>query len=65
MGFLTKFIGGTVRATVGTAVNVVADATTMFGVLTDKEEPYSVTNAKKVFEDVEESIEDLTNGDIV
>jgi hypothetical protein len=34
-------------------VSAVADAVTLFGSLTEREEPYTVTNIKQIVEDVE------------
>jgi hypothetical protein len=34
-------------------VSAVADAVTLFGALTEREEPYTVTNIKQIVDDVE------------
>ncbi len=52
--------GSLLKAAVGvvvTPVAVVADVVTMGGALSDKDEPYTVTNCKKVYENLENAVD--------
>ena len=61
MGFLDKLFEATVRATVGTAVSVLDDVTS----IGDGRGLKTVENLEKTVENVVESVEDLTDGDIL
>lgn len=64
MGFLSKLVSSGLQATVGTAINVVADTVTMGGLLTDQRESYTVSGIKKAKETIEESFDDLSDGEV-
>lgn len=56
-GILTNLTKAVVGAVIETPIAIVADVVTLGGVLTDKDEPYTVTSVKKVVENVEEATE--------
>lgn len=62
MGFLGKLVKGVIDVAL-VPVDVVKDVVTMGGAMTGKQEPYTVTRAKKVIEDVEKAGEDAGDGD--
>lgn len=64
MGFLAKLIGGTLQVTVGTAIGVVKDTVTMGGALID-EDPETIKQLKNGTKNITESLEDLSDGEIL
>jgi len=61
MGFLTQFTKSVLDVVV-TPVTIVADVVTMGGVLTDKDEPYTATQAKKILKDVQDLPDSVDDG---
>lgn len=62
MGFLGKLVKATLDVAL-VPVEVVKDAATLGGTLTDEKEPYTISRAKKVVEDLEEAGNDAGDGD--
>lgn len=62
MGFLGKIVKGVLDVAM-LPVEVVKDAATMGGALTDEKEPYTLKRAKKVVKDVDQAGEDAGDGD--
>ena len=64
MGFFTKLIAGTVQITAGTALGLAKDVVTGFGMATE-ESPEFVKQIQKGAKKLEESVEDLSDGDVL
>ena len=58
MGFFSKLLKGTVQ-TISTPIDVVKDVATMGGVLTDREESYTLEKLRKISETAEKMEKDI------
>lgn len=61
MGFLTQLTKAALNVVV-TPAAVIADVVTMGGALTDKEEPYTASQVKKAFKDVQDIPDSVDDG---
>lgn len=64
MGFFTKLLAGTIQITAGTALGFAKDVVTGFGMMTD-DGPEFVKQATEGGKKLGESVEDLSNGEIL
>lgn len=64
MGFLSKALAGALQGTVGTALGLVKDNFTLFGLATG-EGPESIKQISEAGEKLGESVEDLAKGKIL
>lgn len=64
MGFLSKFVKSVVSVAV-TPVDLVVDAVTLGGALDGRKETHTQERLRKAKEALDESIEDLGDGDVL
>jgi hypothetical protein len=64
MGFLSKLAKSVVSVAI-TPVDIVVDIATLGGVLDDKPEPHTIERLRKAKEALDDSIDDLGDGDIL
>jgi hypothetical protein len=64
MGFLTKAFAGVLQATVGTTLGLAKDVVTGFGMMTE-DGPEFIKQASEGGKKLEESVEDLSKGEIL